>query len=112
MTLSRKWITPRIPVLPVLAALLLGPLASVAVPDPAEAAACGMRKDLVSYLTRRYKEHPRAIGLVSKNSVLEVMVSKKGTWSILVTMTDGRTCIVAAGQNWEDVKSAIKDPAA
>jgi len=85
--------------------------AQTATSTVANAAACGMRKDLVGYLTKRYKEHPRAIGLVSKNSVLEIMVSKKGTWSILVTMTDGRTCIVAAGQNWEDIKlpQVIKD---
>jgi hypothetical protein len=40
-------------------------------------------------------------------------VSPKGTWTILVTGTDGKACIVAAGQNWETLPTiAEADPAA
>ena len=36
-----------------------------------------------------------------KGAVLEVFASKKGSWTFLITMPNGLTCVVASGQSWE-----------
>jgi len=81
-------------------------------PAEAEAVVCMKHKTLVSYLTERFDETPRALGLVESRNVMEVYVSKKGTWTIVMTTVQGVACIVAAGDTWEDIKVALnKDPA-
>ena len=75
---------------------------------------CASHETMIKLLAKRYSEVPKAIGLVGKKRVMEVYVSEKGTWTILVTNSGGQTCILAAGNNWEDVpdKFASLDPAA
>jgi hypothetical protein len=34
--------------------------------------------------------------------VMEVFVASAGTWTIIVTDVTGRSCIIAAGDNWEN----------
>ena len=43
------------------------------------------------------------MGLVSNGSILEVLASKDGSWTISVTRPDGMSCVVAAGEAWEDM---------
>jgi hypothetical protein len=78
-------------------------------PGAADAAVCMEHKMLVSYLTERFDETPRALGLVASRNVMEVYVSEKGTWTIVMTTTQGVACIVAAGDTWEDVKVALNE---
>lgn len=83
---------------------LLSALGSLALLAPSEAAAqasCGPRDQLVKLLAERYKEDPVGIGLTQPGQVLEVFASQGGTWSMLMTMPDGKTCLIAAGENWE-----------
>ncbi|MBL4875101.1 MAG: hypothetical protein JKY10_01195 [Cohaesibacteraceae bacterium] len=73
---------------------------------------CAAHGDMVSFLEKRYKESPRALGLVSVTGLMEIYVSKKGSWSILMTTTKGKSCIIAAGNNWVDaVVKVAGDPA-
>ena len=62
---------------------------------------CGERQHLVNHLGATYSEAPANLGLDATGSVLEVLTSDKGTWTILVTDPKGVTCVVAAGENWE-----------
>ncbi|WP_350335583.1 hypothetical protein [Coralliovum pocilloporae] len=73
---------------------------------------CAARADMIGLLKDRYKEAPRAVGLISSRGVMEVYVSQEGTWSILMTSAKGKTCIIAAGKNWEELQLAFKEPAA
>ena len=75
----------------------------------ADAAVCMQHKTLVSYLTERFDETPRALGLVASRNVMEVYVSEKGTWTIVMTTAQGIACIVAAGDTWEEVKVALNE---
>jgi len=68
----------------------------------AEAAVCMKHKKLVSFLSDRYSEAPRALGLVEDRGLMEVYVSNKGTWTIVMTTTKGVACILAAGDTWEE----------
>lgn len=76
---------------------------SWALPATAQQLACGKRDDMVKSLYSQYREQPRAIGLASQTAVIEVFTSKTGSWTILLTSTDGASCIVSAGENWEDI---------
>jgi hypothetical protein len=71
----------------------------------AQAAMCTKRENLLKALDQKYKESRHAIGLISSIGVLEVYASKKGTWTVFVTNPSGVSCIVAAGDSFEQVPS-------
>jgi hypothetical protein len=73
---------------------------------PAQAAVCMKREELVSYLTSKFQETPRAVGLVANRGVMEVYVAEAGTWTIVITSVSGTACIVAAGDTWDEVEVA------
>jgi hypothetical protein len=75
---------------------------------------CGPHKEIVELLSNRFSEVPKAVGLVGRTRVMEVFLSEEGTCTILVTNSEGKTCILAAGDDWEDVPDqfASVDPAA
>lgn len=77
-----------------------------------ENAPCAQRNNIVNTLDSQYKESPRAIGLVSKEAVLEVFVSETGTWTVVVTNPEGVSCVLAAGQSWEEIPLTNKHPGA
>lgn len=83
------------------AALILSVLTQ---PVAAEPPSCTQRTDVVDHLASEYAEVPVAMGLVSNGSVIEVLSSRTGeSWTIIVTMPTGTSCMVAAGENWETV---------
>ncbi|MEM8822834.1 MAG: hypothetical protein AAGF30_04420 [Pseudomonadota bacterium] len=72
---------------------------------PAQAAgpSCGPRAVLVERLTTHFGETRRGIGLGTGNRILEVFASEEsGTWTVTVTLPDGRMCMIASGHAWED----------
>jgi hypothetical protein len=89
------------------AGLNLHPLPAMAQDTP-----CADRNNVVDTLDSQYKESPRAIGLVSKEAVLEVFVSESGTWTVVVTDPQGMSCVLAAGQSWEEIRVASNAPGA
>lgn len=96
-------------------ALYTGIAAAVALPvlynsNEAEAQmVCSERDKFLKHLGGdQYKEAPVAMGLASNGSVLEVLASKEGdTWTIILTMPNGTSCVVASGEAWEDLKDKI-----
>ncbi|WP_201832611.1 hypothetical protein [Microvirga zambiensis] len=87
--------------LPLAGIFTLGCLITIA-HEPAHAqGACGPRDKLVEALSDQYKESPVGIGLAQSGQVLEVFASSSGSWSMVMTASDGKTCIIAAGDNWE-----------
>lgn len=64
---------------------------------------CGPRGALVERLSAQFGETRRGIGLGSQNSIMEVFASDDtGSWTVTITLPDGRMCLVASGQAWED----------
>ena len=78
----------------------------------AEDTPCAKRNNVIDTLDSQYKESPRAIGLVSKEAVLEIFVSETGTWTVVVTDPAGVSCVLAAGQSWEEIPLARNAPGA
>jgi hypothetical protein len=74
---------------------------------------CAKHEQLVGMLSKKYSESPIAMGTVNEDRYMQLFVSRQGSWTILVTKTDGQACIVAAGQNWEKLPAMAKvEPAA
>lgn len=72
---------------------------------------CGARTTVLDYLSTKYKEKPVAMGIAANGSLIEVLSSNKGTtFTIIVTVPDGKTCMVAAGEGWEDLLGQVKKP--
>lgn len=88
------------------AAFVAVPAASDALADGSGSAPCGKRDDLLSHLSQKYSEKPVAMGLATNGSVVEVLSSKdSGSFTIVYTMPNGMTCLMAAGSNWEFTKA-------
>ncbi len=73
---------------------------------------CGERTRFIERLDQRYREAPAALGMIDNGSVLELLTSSNGTWTILVTAPSGKTCMVASGENWETLPKLARGPAA
>ena len=96
-----------------LAAIVVASLPAFASSAFAVPIQCAKYKQMVGLLSQKYSENPVAMGTVNSDRYMQLFVSRNGTWTILVTKTDGEACIVAAGNNWEKLPSLVEaDPAA
>ena len=64
---------------------------------------CGARARLLGQLDRHFAESPSGLGVIGDGAVLELLTSESGTLTILTTSVDGKTCMLASGENWESV---------
>ena len=76
-------------------------------PTSYQDAHCGKRTEIVSKLGQIFQESPMAVGVVNQDAVIEIFVSSQGTWTILATGTDGQSCVVSSGENWESTSMVI-----
>jgi hypothetical protein len=89
----------------ILGALLIG---WSAISSPAQAQAmCGERGAVVANLEKTYSEAPVSIGLASNGSVIEVLASPSGSFTIILTQPNGLSCVMAAGENWENLPKRL-----
>lgn len=66
--------------------------------------ACDKRDDILRHLEGKYSEKPVAIGIVGTGGVVEVLTTYTGsTWTIIITLPTGPTCLIAAGEDWENL---------
>ena len=69
---------------------------------------CAPHNVAVQQLAKVFNEKVVGLGLGKNNqSVVELYVSSTGSWTILVTLLNGVSCIAAAGEKWQepDVKA-------
>jgi hypothetical protein len=93
------------------AALLAMLAAPFATPAPAAAqGVCGERTKILKQLQQGYEEQPVGMGLAANGAVLEVLTSEAGSWTILVTLPQGATCILATGESWEELRRIALKP--
>ncbi len=79
------------------AALLAG---FAAMPSRAQGT-CAPRTDLARLLSQRHDETPVALGLASNGNLMEVFASRLGeTWTLVMSMPNGISCVIAAGESW------------
>jgi hypothetical protein len=88
------------------AAALAAPFIVLATVAPAQMQnlmQCGPHARIVEVLAGKYGEAPKAIGAIDQDRFMEIYVSDAGSWTVLMTTTNGTSCIIAAGGDWEDV---------
>lgn len=72
---------------------------------------CGQRTTVLDYLSGKYSEKPIAMGIAANGGLIEVLTSTDGTtFTIIVTMPEGETCMVAAGEAWENLPMLAQRP--
>lgn len=71
---------------------------------------CDRRETVTALLADRYGETRRALGLAGEAAVMELYASDTtGTWTITMTLPDGRMCLMASGAGYEAISAP--DPA-
>ena len=81
--------------------LIASPVGSAGTPTKSS---CESREAVLNFLSSKYAEARIAMGVSKDGSVVEILTSGPGsTFTIIVTMPNGLTCMVAAGDNWENL---------
>jgi hypothetical protein len=86
----------------VLVATLAGAIPAAAQMPPQQIPPCGPRVAVIEQLERDFSETPTSRGLASNGTVLELLVSPAGTWTMLISLPNGHSCFGAAGEMWEE----------
>ncbi len=69
---------------------------------------CAPREKMISLLSSKYSEAHTASGLANSSSLVEIWRSEdSATWTILLTRTNGISCIIASGQSWQDIETEL-----
>ncbi|WP_170452247.1 hypothetical protein [Ruegeria arenilitoris] len=86
----------------------LGIMALAAQQVQAQTPNCAPRPDVLQRLAETYGETRRGIGMARQGMVMEVFASDDtGTWTITVTLPNGLTCLMAAGEAYETLAEAL-----
>jgi hypothetical protein len=89
---------------------ILGAIIALGSTPASAQSSCGPREQLVKMLADQYKEDPVGMGLAQPGQVIEVFASSNGSWTMVMTMPDGKACLIAAGDNWEIVTKIKGNP--
>jgi hypothetical protein len=85
------------------AALIFGALSVSPVGAAEPPQSCAKRTDIVQHLAAQNKEQPVAVGLADHGTRLEVLTSPDGTWTLIVSLPNGISCLINAGTDWQFV---------
>ncbi|HTO84872.1 MAG TPA: hypothetical protein VMQ73_21805 [Methylomirabilota bacterium] len=87
-----------------LKAILVFTALTLPLPALAGQMACSQRDDVLAQLGSKYKEAPKAAGVANNGGLIEVLTSDEGkTWTIILSMPNGTSCLLAAGEDWQSV---------
>lgn len=64
---------------------------------------CGPRKTVVEQLGREYSEVPVNRGITAEGALMELLASPSGSWTLLISLPNGKSCLAAAGESWEEL---------
>ncbi|QRY69790.1 hypothetical protein JVX98_16565 [Ensifer sp. PDNC004] len=85
-----------------LAALLAAGVVARPVPAISQAPVnCADRSEVIEFLTRQYQEKPAATALINQQAIMEIYAADNGSWTLIVTDVNGRSCVILAGKSWE-----------
>jgi len=67
---------------------------------------CTSYERILERFKLKFNEVPVAQGL-HRNGVIEILSSDTGTWSMILTYPDGKSCLVSSGEFWEVIKPEL-----
>jgi|TARA_R100001530_G_scaffold16176_2_gene14293 hypothetical protein len=73
-------------------------------PEISIAEICLARENLITQLSLQHGEKITAQGLISNGMVMELLVSTEGNWTILISRSDGISCVAATGEGWQTIE--------
>ena len=68
---------------------------------------CGKHDELSSALGNKFGENRQSLGIAGDSQVFELYVSSRGSWTLLATDTKGKSCVVAAGDAWQQDRKVV-----
>ena len=70
-----------------------------------QAQQCDQHTKVLDQLARKYQEAPVAVGVVANGGgLVELLTTSDGaTWTLIVSMPNGISCLIAAGENWRSL---------
>lgn len=72
---------------------------------------CTMRDVAVAQLEKQFDEQVAGRGLAANGKLmLELFVSETGSWTVLVSEPDGRSCVLGSGEAWQGLARVVGDP--
>ncbi|MCV6595027.1 MAG: hypothetical protein OIF48_18910 [Silicimonas sp.] len=72
---------------------------------------CDSRAALIDRLQASYGAERQGRGMRGPDAVVEIwMVPSTGEWTMVQSYADGRSCVIAMGEDWEAMRPAA-DPA-
>ncbi len=73
---------------------------------------CAPRDKAVVQLKKQFGEFVSGRGLVVNGKrMIELFVSEKGSWTVLISDPKGLSCVVTSGENWQGIKVVFGQPA-
>ncbi len=73
---------------------------------------CAPRDTAVLQLEKQFGEMVSGRGLAANGKrMIELFVSEKGSWTVLISDPNGRSCVMSSGENWQGTKVLVGDPA-
>ena len=87
----------------ILSALVLIIGSSFLAPAASAQPVCGAHRTVSDNLKKSYAEAPVSMGVTMGGGVIEVYASAEGTWTLVITQPNGMSCLIAAGQDWEEL---------
>ena len=90
----------------------IGLLLSAGTADAQTQQVCALHDEAIAHLDDKFAEQVVGRGLVaSGRAIVELFVSETGSWTVVVTDTAGKSCIVASGESWMETPLLVGDPA-
>ena len=68
-------------------------------------APCDARERLVEALASKFKEKPVSRGLTDTGQVIEVFASTTGSFSVVLSLPTGVSCLMSSGEHWYEIKT-------
>lgn len=62
---------------------------------------CLQRPHLMALLRHTYRERAEALGMIGDKGAVEVMLSERGSFSVVFSFPNGTSCLMAAGHGWQ-----------
>ncbi|WP_420403150.1 hypothetical protein [Nisaea sp.] len=90
-----------------LAVVAAGLLVSATSAEAMQPQLCTKHGDLVAQLGEKYGETVSAFGFDGGGNLVQVFSSENGTWTIAISIPGGPTCVIAAGEDWQQEKTPL-----
>lgn len=72
---------------------------------------CFVRDDGIKQLAERHGERVTARGLAENGrAMMELLSSEGGSWTLVVTDVHGKSCVIASGEAWSQIKTPVGAP--